>query len=113
MSGHFTDYIPVERETFYEKDGEKFTLMYYTFKNFQKLLKKAFPDVSKIRRYFTRGFTDGKIIYLLSKRHWYARINHEYLILHEIGHIKGYKHRWYIPDIMHPFWLFRWSSFRW
>lgn len=112
-AGKYIDVVKYDKFVIHSHEGENYHLYYYNFKKFQKLLKKVFPDINKIRRYMTRGFTDGEVIYLLSKDHWYSRIHHEFLILHEIGHIKGYEHKWYIPDIMNPTWFFRWSRYRW
>lgn len=107
-----------ERKTFkYMSNGKgefKFdTIFYYTFKNFQKLLKYAFPKINKIRLFVTRGFTDGQYIYLLEKDHWYSKIGHKRMIQHELKHIEGKKHRWWVPDVMHPSFLFRWSDKVW
>ena len=78
------------------------------------MLKNVFPKMSAIRRLLTRGFTDGTYIYTLNATHWYSKIGYDRMIRHEVGHIKKKgKHRWWIPDLMHPSWLFRWSDKVW
>jgi hypothetical protein len=106
--------VPYSKEETWQTDTDtRYTIYYYDFLNFQELMKYKFPKMSKIRRWLTRGFTDGEYIYALNSSHWYSKIGHDRLIRHEIGHIEGFKHRWWIPDVMHPSWLFRWSDKVW
>lgn len=93
---------------------KKYNLYYYNYLNFQQLMKEVFPKMNRVRRWFTRGFTDDTNIYLLNKGNWYSKIGHDRMILHEIGHIEEWgDHRWLVPDLMHPTWLFRWSDKVW
>lgn len=80
----------------------------YVFKNFQKLLKHVFPNMSWFKRILIRGFTDGVFVYTLNPKHWYS-IFYDRMIWHEIGHIKGRGHTWK-PTLMNPTWLFRWTG---
>ena len=95
-------------------DIEEYTVFYYDFMNFQEVLKYTFPKMSRWRRWLTRGFTDGQFIYALNKSHLYSKIKHDRLLKHEVAHIeKKGVHRWWVPDLMHPTWLFRWSNKIW
>jgi hypothetical protein len=98
----------------WEQEGETYSTFEYTFRNFQRLLKKVFPKMSWIRRLLTRGFTDGTFIYSLRSDHWYGRIGYSRMMKHEVAHIeKQGEHRWLVPDLMHPMWVFRWSGKIW
>ncbi|KKN76632.1 hypothetical protein LCGC14_0368290 [marine sediment metagenome] len=104
----------LRKEAYTPDEKRYYSIYYYTYKNLQKLLKEAFPDTNRWRRWLTRGWTDGRVIYALDKGNWYSKIGHNRLILHEIGHIEDWgDHRWLIPDLMHPSWLFRWSNRVW
>ena len=93
---------------------KKYTVFYYDFYNFQELIKYVIPKMNKIRRLLTRAFTDGTYIYALNKDHWYSNIKHNRMLRHEVAHIQKLgKHRWYVPDLMNPTWLFRWSDKIW
>lgn len=52
---------------------------------------------------FCRGYTIGNVIYIREGT-W---LGLERLVLHEIGHILGYKHTWWV-NLMHPSWIGRW-----
>jgi hypothetical protein len=52
---------------------------------------------------FCRGFVIGDVIYIREGT-W---LGLDRLVIHEIGHILGYKHTW-LPYIMHPSWIGRW-----
>lgn len=88
-------------------NDERYLVFYYSFENFQKVLKEQFPNINVVRRLLTRAFTDGEVIYALDKFHWYSSIAHDKLLEHEVGHIKGEQHTWK-PTLMNPSWLFRW-----
>ncbi len=91
-----------------------YTIYEYEFWNFQELMKYKFPKMNRVRRWLTRGFTDSTSIYVLESSNWYSKIGHDRMILHEIGHIEEWgDHRWLVPDLMHPTWLFRWSDKVW
>ena len=108
--------VPYSREETWSKPyiKEEYTIYYYDFWNFQELMKYKFSNMNRVRRWLTRGFTDGTYIYALDTSHWYSKIGRERMLLHEIGHIEKWdKHRWWLPDLMHPSWLFRWSDKVW
>lgn len=86
-----------------------YTVYYYKFENLQTLMQKVFPNMSRLRLFGTRGFSDGKYIYALDPNHWYSKIFHTKLLEHEARHIEREKHTWY-PTTMNPFWIFRWFN---
>lgn len=99
--------IPRSATDMYWYENKPYPIYYYRFRNFQELMQKVFPNISRVRLFGTRSFTDGMYIYALDTKHWYSRIAHSKLLEHEVRHINGEKHTWY-PITMNPFWIFRW-----
>ncbi len=106
--------VPYKTTDVIKVDEKEYTVFYYKFWNFQEVMKYVFPKMNRIKRLFTRGLTDDSFIYALEKDHWYSDIAHDRMLKHEVGHIenKGI-HRWWVPDLMNPSWLFRWSDKIW
>lgn len=91
----------------FEFEGQKYELYYMKPHNFEKAWKQTFKNSTWLRMKLSRGFMEGKYIYLREPDNWYYGIAHRTLIIHEIGHILGYKHT-LKPTIMNPYWIFRW-----
>ncbi|MHA2501799.1 MAG: hypothetical protein ACXAE3_02835 [Candidatus Kariarchaeaceae archaeon] len=73
--------------------------------SFFRLLDRRFARYPEWRRRLTRGLTLSGLVFIKSG----TLVGKKRLILHEIGHIQGRKHTWK-PGLMHPSWLFRWTT---
>jgi hypothetical protein len=106
--------VPYNNTFLWISGAESYPVFEYSFENFQALLKQVFPKMNSFRRLLTRGFTDSTYIYTLNNKNWYAKIGYDRMMRHEVAHIKDEgDHRWWVPDLMHPSWLFRWSDKIW
>jgi len=81
--------------SYFDVEDEHFTQL-------TDILLKRYP---KWRRKLTGGVMFKDTIYIKKSRTLFRKR----LILHEIGHVLGYKHTWK-PTIMNPTWLFRWFN---
>lgn len=94
--------------TFYEYDDREFVIYYLNQDAWDKKMidwknKKKCPYPLWFMKRFVRGFTYMGIIYIKEG----TKFGLDRLILHEIGHILGYKHTWK-PNLMFRSWIGRW-----
>ena len=90
----------------YAYKGDGYPIYWLTQKQWDEEMenwrsKKPYP--LWFMKKFVRGFRRGEYIYIKQG----TKFGLERLILHEIGHILGYKHTWK-PNLMFRSWIGRW-----
>lgn len=98
---HLGRLMPEIREYTYQETVYEYQLL--EANEFNTRMDETFPQFTWLRRRLTRGFRINQEIIIKEN----ARIGLNRLILHEIGHLLGYKHTWKLT-LMNPSWVFRW-----